>query len=165
MTIDNDLQRAPLGETVPRSVVRGFSGARLRQRRTERGFTTDDLADLAGVSPPVVSGWETGRYLPTPHLLGRAAAALDITIQDLVVLPPDKALLSDLRAQAGLTQADVAQSLETSPSSLGRIEKGRKPVDRETAGALAGLYGVTEDRVVRAWELTVATRAARLRSL
>lgn len=165
MTIETCLNYFPLGETVPRSVVRGFSGARLRQRRTERGFTTDDLGDLAGVSPPVVSGWETGRYLPTPHLLGRVAAALHITIQDLVVLPPEKALLSDLRTQAGLTQADVAEVLEISPSSLGRIEKGRKPADEEIATKLAELYGVSEDQVLRAWGLTVATRAAHLRTM
>ncbi len=165
MTIANYLNYFPLGETVPRSVVRGFSGARLRQRRTERGFTIDDLGDLAGVSPPVVSGWETGRYLPTPHLLGRVAAALNITIQDLVVLPPEKAMLSDLRTQAGLTQADVARALEISPSTLGRIEKGRKAIDDELPAALAAVYETTTDRVIRAWDLTVATRAARLRTL
>ncbi len=165
MTITNDLDCPRLGETVPRSVVRGFSGARLRQRRTERGFTIDDLGDLAGVSPPVVSGWETGRYSPTPHLLDRVATALHITIQDLVVLPPEKAMLSDLRTQAGLTQADVAKTLGISPSTLGRIEKGRKDIDDELPAALAEVYETTTDLVIRAWELTVATRAAHLRTL
>src|SRR5699024_241781 len=101
----------------------------------------------------------------TPHLLGRVAAALNITIQDLVVLPPEKAMLSDLRTQAGLTQADVARALEISPSTLGRIEKGRKAIDDELPAALAAVYETTTDRVIRAWDLTVATRAARLRTL
>ncbi|GAA4826042.1 hypothetical protein GCM10023353_39000 [Tomitella cavernea] len=40
-------------------------------------------------------------------------------------------MLSDLRTQAGLTQADVAKTLGISPSTLGRIEKGRKDIDDE----------------------------------
>lgn len=150
---------------MPRSVVRGFSGARLRSRRRDRGLTTDDLGDLAGVSAQVVSAWETGRYLPTPHLLGRVAAALHITIEDLVVLPQDKALLSDLRGQAGLTQSEVAKAVGVSPSTMARIEKGRRPLDGDVVGILSRLYDLPVDRVRRAWEATVATRASRLDSM
>lgn len=150
---------------MPRSSVRGFSGARLRRARHDRGLTADDLADLAGVSPQVLSAWETGRYSPTPQLLRRVADALHVTIADLVVLAADKSLLSDLRTQAGLTQSESAARVGVSPSTLARIEKGRKGHDPAVVQVFADLYSVTVERVERSWDLTVATRAAHLRSL
>lgn len=53
------------------------------------------------------------------------------------------ARLADLRKSAGLTQADVAQRLDTAPETVSRIERGIQWTDFETLSALAKMYGVS----------------------
>lgn len=154
-------QSQELGVEVSRSAVRGFSATRLRRYRQARKATIEDLADAAGVSAQAVSAWETGRAAPTPELLAKVAAELRLTVADLVPIPTDQLGLSDLRVQAGLTQASAAQQLGVSATLLGRIEKGRKDYEDERADQLAELYGVTKELVTKAWELDRANMKAR----
>ncbi len=42
-----------------------------RKFRMSRGIRHDELADLLGVSEPLISFFETGRELPSPKILGR----------------------------------------------------------------------------------------------
>lgn len=148
-----------------RSTVRGFSGARLRRFRLERGLTGDELADAAEVSYQAVSAWETGRSAPTPHLLARVARVLHVTIADLVAIPPGKLTLSDLRVQAGMTQSEIAAELGVSTSIVGTIEKGRTKYHPDRAACMARLYEVNLGEVEAAWQNSRATRAARIRQI
>ncbi|WP_220472359.1 helix-turn-helix domain-containing protein [Tomitella gaofuii] len=150
---------------VTRSAVRGFSGARLRRIRTDRGLTGDELADAAGVSYQAISHWETGRATPTPPRLARIATALNVTISDLVVIPLAKRNLSDLRVQAGLTQAQLGESAELSQPVVANLEKGRVEFDAGRAARLAAALGVHTPEVEAAWKNSRATRAARIRQI
>lgn len=156
--------RAPGVDAVPRSGVRGFRADRLRELRMKSGLTPDDLAALVGGSRQSVFHWETGRSTPTPPVLKRLAAELDVAITVLVPLPENKLLLGDLRVRAGLTQAQAAEQLGISPTLLAEIEKGAKKVHDERVAALASLYGVDRATVVEVWERGRATREARARS-
>ena len=127
-----------LGVGVSRSAVRGFSAARLRRYRLARKANIADLADAAGVSEQTVSAWETGRAAPTPELLAKVAAELRLTVADLVPIPNDQLGLSDLRAQAGMTQGRAAEALGISATLLGRIEKRAQRVRRGEGCAACG---------------------------
>lgn len=150
-----------LGVGVSRSAVRGFSAARLRRYRLARKANIADLADAAGVSEQTVSAWETGRAAPTPELLAKVAAELRLTVADLVPIPNDQLGLSDLRAQAGMTQGRAAEALGISATLLGRIEKGRKEYDETRAAQLAELYKVTSELVAEVWQRDRDNRQAR----
>ncbi|BBE49126.1 helix-turn-helix transcriptional regulator [Rhodococcus erythropolis] len=150
-----------LGVGVSRSAVRGFSAARLRRYRLARKANIADLADAAGVSEQTVSAWETGRAAPTPELLAKVAAELRLTVADLVPIPNDQLGLSDLRAQAGMTQGRAAEALGISATLLGRIEKGRKEYDEARAAQLAELYKVTPELVSEVWQRDRDSRQAR----
>ncbi|WP_028649609.1 XRE family transcriptional regulator [Nocardiopsis sp. CNT312] len=56
----------------------------LRELRTSRGLTGTALAERAGVSRAMVSRIERGDVQPTAVLLGRLAAALGITLSQLI---------------------------------------------------------------------------------
>lgn len=148
-----------------RSGVRHFSGARLRRLRERRGWSVDDLAGKADVSRQAISSWETAKALPTPALLKKIAAALQVSIEDLVPIPSGDVQLSDLRVRKGLTQTQVAKALGVSATLIVDIERGRKPVNDERLKFLAELYSVSSDDVKAAWGQAIASRTARLKSL
>lgn len=53
-------------------------------------------------------------------------------------------LVLDMIAQRGLTQARVARSMGTIPSSLSRMINGRRPARKETVSRLAKALGMDE---------------------
>ncbi|MHD0283764.1 helix-turn-helix domain-containing protein [Rhodococcus pyridinivorans] len=148
-----------------RSGIHGFSGARLRRYRQALDMTMADLADAAEVSEATVSAWETGRAAPTPPLLKRVADVLRVTVPDLAPIQESRMTLSDLRALAGLTQAEAARELGISATVLGRIEKGRKEYDKDRAASMTKLYGVKSSVVKAVWERNRATRQEYIRRL
>lgn len=62
---------------------------RLRQLRTERGLTQEELAHLAGVDRTYVSQAETGRRNTTLLTIQKLAAALDVDVASLVETPKE----------------------------------------------------------------------------
>lgn len=148
-----------------RSGVRHFSGARLRRFRERRGWSVDDLAGKAGVSRQAISSWETSKALPTPALLKRIAAALQVEIEDLVPIPAGDVQISDLRVRSGLTQTEVAKALGISGTLVVDIERGRKRVNEDRLTSLANLYAVNPGDVAAAWSRAIESRKARLKSL
>ena len=60
-------------------------GRRLREARTQRGQTLDQLAERSGVSRAMISRIERAESSPTAALLGRLCGGLDITISSLFV--------------------------------------------------------------------------------
>lgn len=56
----------------------GFVGARLREAREVRGLTAVALAEIVGVRPQAISQYETGRSSPSPDVLLRIAAAVNL---------------------------------------------------------------------------------------
>lgn len=61
-------------------------GAAVRQLRTDRGLTQEDLAHASGLHPTYLSGVETGHRNPTWASLGRIARALDVRMSELARL-------------------------------------------------------------------------------
>lgn len=76
-------------------------GLRLRAARRERGWTLDDLATRAGMSPSTLSRLESGKRQPSLSLLLPLTRQLGIRIDDLV---PDGS--SDPRIRRAIERRD-----------------------------------------------------------
>lgn len=59
-------------------------GERIKARRTELGLTQAQLAEKAGVRQPTLSNWESGAGSPQLAKLTSVAAALGVTLAELV---------------------------------------------------------------------------------
>ena len=57
---------------------------KLKEIRTERKISQQELADMVGVSRNTISSLETGQYEPTAKLAYILTIALDMTVEDLV---------------------------------------------------------------------------------
>lgn len=64
--------------------VRSRFGATLKERRLRRQLTQEQLAEASGLSYKFVGELERGQGNPTLETLARLAAALDVTMADLV---------------------------------------------------------------------------------
>jgi transcriptional regulator with XRE-family HTH domain len=62
-------------------------GLNVRQLREARGLTQDQLAKIAGVPRATWANLESGAANPTLSVLRRAAAALQVTIEELLSAP------------------------------------------------------------------------------
>jgi len=72
-----------LVEQVPEAV-----GRRVREARTDRGWTLDDLAEHSGVSRRMIVNVESGTSNASIATLLRLATALHVTLADLVAQSP-----------------------------------------------------------------------------
>jgi len=72
--------------------------------------------------------------------------------------------ISDLRSQAGLTQAHVADALGVSTTVIGDLERGFRSMDTNQADVLAELYQVDAARVRTIWQQTYDAVTTRLAS-
>ena len=61
-----------------------ITGAAIKQLREAKGLTQQELADQIGVSDKAVSKWETARGLPDIALIEPLAAALGISVLELM---------------------------------------------------------------------------------
>ena len=67
-------------------VVAAF-GREIRRRRLEVGWTLDDLAEAAGLTPNFIGGVENGRRNPSLTTMGRIAKGLGVHLADLLGMP------------------------------------------------------------------------------
>ena len=60
------------------------TGERITRARKNRNLTQEKLAELLGISPQAVSGWERDECLPDTKNLTALADALDVTLDSLL---------------------------------------------------------------------------------
>lgn len=60
------------------------TGATIKRLRKKKGFTQGELAEQIGVSGKAVSKWETSKGLPDISLLEPLAAALSVSVAELL---------------------------------------------------------------------------------
>ena len=73
---------------LPLVAVKTADGARVKQRRTERGWSLRHLAAHSGLAISTISKIENNRMTPTVDLFARLLAALDTTPGDWFLNPP-----------------------------------------------------------------------------
>lgn len=59
-------------------------GARIRDRRKERGLTQDELAEIIRVSPQAVSKWERGLAVPEISNLKEISRIFGVSVDYLI---------------------------------------------------------------------------------
>jgi transcriptional regulator with XRE-family HTH domain len=60
------------------------TGNLIKEARTRKNYTQNELGDLLGISNKAVSRWENGESFPDVGILENLAAVLDLRIQDIV---------------------------------------------------------------------------------
>ncbi len=133
-----------------------FSPTRLRQCRTERGLTLEQLATGAvsegarGLDPTAISHYEGGRRQPDVTLIGPLARALGVTNADLLE-PVGDLTLRYLRERAGLSQGQVADDLGIKTAAYSKLELGQTlRVSPDRVSELTRVFGVDQATVLDA---------------
>ncbi|GAA1918696.1 helix-turn-helix domain-containing protein [Streptantibioticus ferralitis] len=121
---------------------RQFDGHRVRAVRRAAGLRQADLASALGLSKTPIVDWEDGKAAPHPDRLPAVAKALKQDIDTLFprLSPPD---LSDLRADAGYTQAQAAKALGIHRPPLSNAENGKRRLPADLMPRVADLYEVS----------------------
>ena len=57
---------------------------RLKELREEKGMKQDELAEKVGVTQGAISQWESGAVKPSFDNIKKLAAALEVTIDELM---------------------------------------------------------------------------------
>jgi transcriptional regulator with XRE-family HTH domain len=71
-------------------------GARVRKLRAEKGWTFDAFVEETGLGRGYISELERGMVVPTISALAKVAAALEVSIADLVLGDSPREKLFDL---------------------------------------------------------------------
>jgi transcriptional regulator with XRE-family HTH domain len=98
--------------------VKRTFGENLRRVRKAANLSARELAKRVGVTPPVVSKWETHKGLPEGPTLLKLAKALNVSIDELLAgVDPEYDLVREDRAQYGAAGDDdgAAQSRRAIP--------------------------------------------------
>lgn len=127
---------------------------RLRAARVRAGLTQAELARVIGVAGGErVSRWELGTSTPSTAMRARLAKALDIDLEEL--LPSQgPADLRRLRAEAGLTVAELAERGGVARGTIKRWEAGAALRVRAPLDTVAAALGVSVDTLRHAIELS-----------
>jgi transcriptional regulator with XRE-family HTH domain len=118
-------------------------GRRIRARRLLAGMTQHDLAAATSRTRSSIANIEAGRQSPPFTLVEEIAAALDVTVAELIATSPapeDPSRIPALgfntaelyrrldakRVDLGLTWREVAHITRVSPSTFSRVGAGQK---------------------------------------
>ena len=132
----------------PSSGVQTFRSDRLRDLRTRKGLSCEQLAILAGISPETARRAEQKSRRPSGRVVAALARALDVSVDELAPVK-GPLTLKQVRQRKGLTQRAVAEAAEVSTQMVSRVEGGHYGVRDRPRWAAA--YQVTEDEWNQAW--------------
>lgn len=110
------------------------------------------LAVRTGVSAVTVRSWLGGRSAPSPKRLARLAEVLELDVREVTGVPTGLLTLTDLRVHAALTQAEAAERIRVSRTSLSDYELGASEPAVSLFPLFAEAYGVTTDLAIEAWQ-------------
>ncbi len=121
-------------------------GLKIRRAREERGLSLTRLAEMANISVSYLSEVENGRKSPSLQVVQRLAEALNLEMAALFdssiqerITPGERVRI--LRAEKGLTLAQLAKTVGIGASYLSEIERGRVNPAPATLGRIAEALG------------------------
>ena len=146
---------------VSRTVLTGFDPAALIAAMQRTGLVRGDspdvstLARMSKVGVSTIRHWLSGARLPQVHQLAKVVAVLGIQIRELVVVAPDKRMLSYYRNILGVTQVELAAAAGMPTSTLSAIERGELlSLNDSTVTRLAGALRISESELRAAYRRT-----------
>jgi transcriptional regulator with XRE-family HTH domain len=92
-------------------------GARVRALRVEKDWSFDAFVEETGLGRGYISELERGLVVPSLTALAKLAAALDVTVADLVLADSKRARLYELTRD--MTERDVAVILKKAEDLAG----------------------------------------------
>lgn len=138
---------------------RQFDGSRVRVVRRGKELSQKELGARVGVSGPTVARWESGEEFPKGDKLPAIAAALGEELD--VLFPYDGPVdLQFLRCDAGYSVAQAAEIINASRVPIANAESGRRRLQDTYVGSLARAYGVTEEELLAAQDVSFGVRRA-----
>jgi XRE family aerobic/anaerobic benzoate catabolism transcriptional regulator len=124
-------------------------GARVRHVRALRGMSRKVLARVSGISERYIAQLESGQGNVSIKLLRRAAAAMGVRVEDLIVdeaAPQDWPIIRDLMRGATPTQVAQARAVLAGGTAAPADSRALPPADRV---ALIGLRGAGKSTLGR----------------
>lgn len=138
---------------VSRTVLDGFSPAAFAAARDNAGLSVLDLARRVGIGFATIYAWERGDRRPQLPALRKAAAALDASLDSLIIVPPDERKLSYYRNIRGITRSECAALVKMPTSTLAAIETGQyTTISEEAVAKLSAALDISAGEVVAAFE-------------
>lgn len=133
-------------------VIRGFRADRLRELRRAAGLRHSDLARMVDVGKNTPGNWERGHSTPEVERLPLLAEALGVAISELVYVPDDELMPSDLRVRLGIGAVRLAQQVGISTTVLADFERATNKWNSEYAQRIAPVLGVSFEELREAWQ-------------
>lgn len=118
----------------------------IRRIRLKYGLTQDELGKVAGVSSMAVSQWENGRAVPRMGAIRAIANHFKITngeVIDGTPKVPGRNKIAEARAQAGMTQKQLADALGITQQSVYYYEHGDRDIRCSTLIKISDVLGCT----------------------
>ncbi len=119
-------------------------GRRLRGLREERSISLEELAEATGLSPGYLRAVEETALVAPVADLQKIMDSLAISLDQISSNPRAAGQrVKWLRKQAGLTQAELAESAGVSPGLVAQVEQGKILPSLKTVAAIAEVLGTT----------------------
>ena len=112
-------------------------GDNLKARRLDLCLRQQDIAEMLGVSPETVLGWEKNEHIPTISVYPKLGAILGIAVADKT---PAKCIfgqkLIEARKKRGLSQRLAAAKIGIDPCTLAKYERYHGAPDKRIISLL-----------------------------
>jgi transcriptional regulator with XRE-family HTH domain len=132
--------------------MRGFQPDELARARRAAGISQRELARLSRLNADTIRRWETGDSSPQVDLLARAAAAIGVSIADVVKVPEPDRYPGDWRVVRGLTQPMLGAAAGVTTQIIGSVERGEISLSDNVAQKLSAALGISEGELRASYE-------------
>ena len=117
------------------------TGERIKDIRLELGETLEEFGKR--FNPPanrsLVSGWENGRYLPSPERLKVIAELGGISVHELIYRKPIGQKIKAIRKSLGFSQLEFSKVIGATKSAVANWENGYNYPNNERLKVIAEL--------------------------
>jgi len=96
--------------------IRSLLSSNVRLYREDLGYTQEELAEKAGISPPFLGAIERGEKWPSPETLAGIAAGLMVNPCDL--LKPEQRFSADVKKLARKMIKDIQKTVNQTVRSI-----------------------------------------------
>ena len=132
------------------------TGERIKDIRLELGETLEEFGKR--FNPPanrsLVSGWENGRYLPSPERLKVIAELGGISVRELIYRKPIGQKIKAIRKSLGLSQLEFSKVVGATKSAVANWENGYNYPNNDRLKEIAELGNTTVFQLLNSNQLS-----------
>ena len=125
-------------------------GNNIRNIRKEKGMTLQQIADIMGCSPQLISQYESGKRQPKLETKKKIADALNCQVSDIDEslyinrrIPYFSNALEELRTERNLTQKELARELHVKEQNIVNWENGKREPYFHIIERIADYFGTS----------------------